>query len=43
LKYKKIFETTKLTGEDINNLDIDMMKIRLKEYAKGLKAGMKKK
>jgi hypothetical protein len=43
LKYKKIFETTKLKGEDINNLDIDMMKIRLKEYAKGLKAGMKKK
>lgn len=43
LKYKKIFETTKLKGKDINNLDIDMMKIKLKEYAKGLKVDMKKK
>ena len=42
LKYKKIFETNKLKGDDINNLDIDMMKIRLKEYINNLKTDMKK-
>jgi len=43
LKYKKIFDTNKFIGKDINNLDIDMLKIKLKEYTKGLKADMKKK
>ena len=39
LKYKKLF---KITKEDINNIDIDMMKIRLKEYINNLKTDMKK-
>jgi hypothetical protein len=43
LKYKKIFDTNKFIGKDINNFDIDILKIKLKEYTKGLKADMKKK
>lgn len=43
LKYKKIFEKNKLKGDDLNNLDIDMMKIKLKEYTNKLNADMKKK
>lgn len=42
LKYNKIFKANKLTVEDMNNFDIDIMKINLKEEIENHKIDMMK-